>query len=165
LFPILTVKKTMITSRQLEQALERRLEGSAHFVVTAEVRPGGKAVVEVDGEEAPITLAELSAINKGLREEFGEALDDVELQVGSPGVGRPFKVERQYRKHFGKLVEVLLTDGTQVEGVLESHGPQGLGVRILEAAKIKGRKPKLSEDITVIPFTAIKGTQATIKLN
>lgn len=154
----------MITTQQLQNALRQQLEGTPHFLVGAEVRPGGKAVVEVDNDAA-ITLSDLSAINQGLRDTFGEALDDVELQVGSPGLGRPFKVERQYRKHLGKQVEVALTDGKVVQGILEGCTPEAITVRILQPAKVKGRMPKLSEETTVIPFTGIKSTQATIKLN
>lgn len=155
----------MITSLQLEQALQRQLLGTAHFLVSAEVRPGGKAVVEVDGLEAPVRLADLSTINQGLREEFGEALDDMELQVGSPGLGKPFKVEHQYHKHIGKLVEVALVENRNVEGLLEGYSPEALTLRILQPSAIKGRKPKLSEETTVIPFTAIKTTQSSLTLN
>lgn len=155
----------MITSAQLQQALLRQIDGTTCFVVAAEVRPGGKAVVEVDRDEASITLAELSAINRGLRDEFGEALDDVELQVGSPGLGRPFKVERQYRKHLGRIVEVLLKEGGALEAVLEGFDQAGITVRVLLPAKVKGRKPKLSEQTTVIPFTDIKAVQAVITIN
>lgn len=154
----------MINSQQLEQALRQQLEGTRHFLVCAEVRPGGKAVVEVDNDGS-ITLADLSAINQGLRDTFGEALDDVELQVGSPGLGRPFKVEQQYRKHIGKQVEVALSDGKQVMGLLEDYAPEALTLRILQPAKIKGRLPQLSDETTVIPFTGIKSTQASITTN
>lgn len=155
----------MITTAQLQQALQRQLEGTPHFLVSAEVRPGGKAVVEVDHDEAPITLADLTTINKALQEAFGEALDDMEVQVGSPGLGKPFKVERQYRKRVDKGVDVTLTDGTLVQGVLKSYDEHGLSLQVLQPAKVKGRQPKLSDGITVIPFTGIKSTQATINLN
>ncbi|MBX2983963.1 MAG: hypothetical protein WBB32_02735 [Flavobacteriales bacterium] len=155
----------MITSDQLAQALQRHLADTPHFLVSAEVRAGGKALVEVDHDEAPITLGDLTAINKLLHEEFGEALDDLELQVSSPGLGRPFKVERQYRKRLGKNVEVLLSDGTSLEGVLEAYDDQGITLRILQPSKVKGRQPKLSDETTVIPFTGIKSTQASINLN
>ncbi|MEO5584814.1 MAG: hypothetical protein ABIQ75_05115 [Flavobacteriales bacterium] len=155
----------MITTDQLQQALQRQLEGTAHFLVSAEVRPGGKAVVEVDHDEAPITLADLTTINKVLQEAFGEALDDMEVQVGSPGLGKPFKVERQYRKRIDKGVDVTLTDGTLVQGVMKSYDEHGLSLQVLQPSKVKGRQPKLSDEITVIPFTGIKSTQATINLN
>lgn len=155
----------MITSAQLEQALQKQLDGTPHFLVSASVRPGGKAVVEVDNDDAPITLADLTAINKGLQEAFGEALDDMEVQVGSPGLGNPFKVERQYRKRIGKKVDVALVDGTALQGILEAYDHSGITLRILQPSKVKGRQPKLSEETTVIPFTGIKATQATINLN
>ncbi len=155
----------MITTDQLAQALERQLQGTPHFLVSAVVRPGGKAVVEVDHDEAPITMADLTVINKGLQEEFGATLDDMELQVGSPGLGKPFKVERQYRKRIGKGVDVTLIDGTLVQGVLKSYDEHGISLQVLQPTKVKGRKPKLSDETSVMPFTGIKSTQATINLN
>ncbi len=155
----------MITTDQLQQALQQQLDGTPRFVVSADVRPGGKAVVEVDHDDAPITLADLTAINKGLQEAFGEALDDVEMQVGSPGLGKPFKVERQYRKRLGKKVDVSMADGTELQGVLEAFDNDGISLRILQPTKVKGRQPKLSDETTVIPFTGIKAVQATINLN
>lgn len=155
----------MITPEQLEEALQRHLAGTPRFLVSAEVRPGGKAVVEVDHAEKPISLEELTAINHQLREEFGEALDDVELQVGSPGLGRPFKVERQYLKHLGRTVEVVRKEGPSLEGVMEAYADSGIGMRLLVPSKVKGRKPKLSTETTVIPFNEIKAVQAVITIN
>ncbi len=164
LFPV-RATGGMITTAQLMQALQAQLEGTPRFLVAAEVRPGGKAEVEVDRVEGSITLDELTAINKGLREHFGDALDDLELQVGSPGLGRPFKVQQQYRKHIGQGVEVAMADGTLLHGTLEGFDGAGITLRLLQPAKVKGRMPKLAEETTAIPFTAIKSTQATIKLN
>lgn len=152
----------MITTEELQHALERRLDGSPCFLVSAEVRAGGKAMVEVDRDDTPITLDELTAINKGLREELGTALDDVELQVGSPGLGRPFKVERQYRKYLGRTIEIVLVEGKHVQGVLESYDEEGLLIRVLHPSKIKGRKPKLDEQTTAIARPLIRTVQAAI---
>ncbi len=154
----------MITTDSLTQALERRLAGTPHFLVFAEVRPTGKAIVEVDNDKA-ITLADLTAINQGLREEFGDALDDLELEVGSPGMGRPFRVLRQYIKHIGRVVEVKLADGRTVEGLLTAANDQGIQLRVQHPSKVKGRLPKLDEEATPFPFAQIKSTQATIKFN
>ncbi len=154
----------MITTQALTQALERQLEGTPHFLVFAEVRPSGKAIVEVDNDKA-ITLNDLAAINKGLRDELGEALDDIELEVSSPGMGRPFKVKRQYQKHTGRVVEILRTDGKLLRARLEAFDDHGLTVRIEQPSKVKGRLPKLEDSTTTIPFTEIKSTQASIKFN
>ena len=154
----------MITTQVLTQALERQLEGTPHFLVFAEVRPSGKAIVEVDNDKA-ITLNDLASINKGLREQLGDALDDIELEVSSPGMGRPFKVKRQYQKHTGRVVEIMRTDGKLLRAQLVGFDEHGLTVRIEEPSKVKGRLPKLDEKTTTIPFAEIKSTQASIKFN
>ncbi|MFT3884244.1 MAG: hypothetical protein QM724_02070 [Flavobacteriales bacterium] len=154
----------MITTAELTQALERQLEGTPHFLVSAEVRPSGKAIVEVDNDRA-ITLNDLTAINHGLREEFGEALDDIELEVSSPGMGRPFKVMRQYHKHIGRLVEVQLKDGRTLTGQLAAASGTEVALLKQVPTKIKGRTPKLEEEPTVIAFPDIKHTQAIIQFN
>ena len=154
----------MITTKMLTEALERHLEGTPHFLVHAEVRPSGKAIVEVDNDKA-ITLNDLTAINKGLRETFGEALDDLELEVSSPGMGRPFKVKRQFQKHTGRLVEIIKKDGQLVRAQLIAFDDDGLTVKIEQPSKVKGRLPKLDKDTTAIPFADIKSTQASINFN
>jgi ribosome maturation factor RimP len=154
----------MITTKMLTEALERHLEGTPHFLVHAEVRPSGKAIVEVDNDKA-ITLNDLAAINKGLRDAFGEALDDLELEVSSPGMGRPFKVKRQFQKHTGRLVEILKTDGQLLRAQLVAFDDDGLTVKIEQPSKVKGRLPKLDKDTTAIPFADIKSTQASINFN
>ena len=154
----------MITTKMLTEALERHLEGTPHFLVHAEVRPSGKAIVEVDNDKA-ITLNDLTAINKGLRDAFGEALDDLELEVSSPGMGRPFKVKRQFQKHTGRLVEILKKDGQLVRAQLVAFDDDGITVKIEQPSKVKGRLPKLDKDTTAIPFADIKSTQASIKFN
>ena len=154
----------MITTQMLTEALERHLEGTPHFLVHAEVRPSGKAIVEVDNDKA-ITLNDLTAINKGLRDAFGEALDDLELEVSSPGMGRPFRVKRQFQKHTGRLVEILKKDGQLLRAQLVAFDDDGLTVKIEQPSKVKGRLPKLDKDTTAIPFADIKSTQASIKFN
>ena len=154
----------MITTQMLTETLERQLAETPHFLVFAEVRPSGKAIVEVDNDKA-ITLNDLTVINKGLREAFGEALDDLELEVSSPGMGRPFKVKRQYQKHTGRMVEVLKADGTLLRAQLVSFDANGLTVRVEQPSKVKGRLPKLNTETTTFLFVDIKSTQASVNFN
>ncbi len=154
----------MVTAEQVKRSVERHLEGTTHFLVDVDVRPGGKVVVEVDNDRA-ITLQELADLNKAVRDDLAEAADDCEMQFSSPGMGRPFKVARQYQKHTGRIVQVLLADGAALEGRLESADTEHLGLRIQHPSKVKGRLPKLDEDITIIPLAGIKSTKATITFN
>ena len=132
--------------------------------MAVEVRPGNKVVIEVDNNNA-ITLQELANLNKAVRDALGEAGDDCELQVSSPGMGRPFKVQQQYTKHIGRLVQVQHADGRVLEGILEAFDPATLTLRVQHPSKVKGRLPKLDKDVTQIPFVEIKSTKASITFN
>ena len=153
----------MITAEHVQRIVEHHLEGTTHFLVAVEVRPG-KVVVEVDNDRA-ITLQELATLNKAVREELGEAADDAELQFSSPGMGRPFKVMRQYQKHVGRIVDIVLNDGRALHGQLAALNGTTLDLRIQHPSKVKGRLPKLDEEVTTVPFGDIKSTQATITFN
>lgn len=154
----------MITAEHVQRIVQQHLEGTSHFLVDVEVRPSGTVVVEVDNDRA-ITLAELATLNRAVRESLGEAADDAELQFSSPGMGRPFKVMRQYHKHVGRIVDVQLNDGRLLHGQLETVNGSALGLRIQHPSKVKGRLPKLDEEVTTVPFADIKSTKATITFN
>ncbi|MCB0764208.1 MAG: hypothetical protein R2815_13200 [Flavobacteriales bacterium] len=154
----------MITAELVQRTVERHLADTSHFLVAVELRPGNKVVVEVDNDRA-ITIAELVALNKAVREDLGEAADEFELQFSSPGMGTPFKVERQYRKHMGRLVDVQLHDGRSVRGQLEGMDGTTLALRIQHPSKVKGRLPKLDPEATSFPFTDIQSTKASITFN
>lgn len=154
----------MVSVEQVRNSVEQHLQGTTHFVVAVEVRPGNKVVVEVDNDRA-ITLQELANLNKAVREELGEAADDCEFQFSSPGMGRPFKVQRQYQKHTGRLVLVDLADGRTLEGKLERYDGTSMELRIQHPSKVKGRLPKLDAEITTIPAAEIRATKASITFN
>ena len=153
-----------MTAEQVRNSVEQHLQGTTHFVVAVEVRPGGKVIVEVDNDRA-ITLQELADLNKVVREDLGSAADECEFQFSSPGMGRPFKVERQYQKHTGRLVLVDLVDGRTLEGKLERYDGSSMDLRIQHPSKVKGRLPKLDTEVTTIPSNEIKSTKASITFN
>ena len=154
----------MITEERIAGLIERAIAGTDHFLVGVEVRVGGVVVVEVDNDRA-ITLGELSEINRRLREDLGAEADDLELRVSSPGMGRPFKVMRQYAKHTGRVVRVQLHDGSTIEGRLEAADDRSLQVRRQLPSKIKGRPPKWEEDALLIPLAEVHSTKASITFN
>lgn len=153
----------MITEQLVREKVLKHLEGTSHFLVDVAVRPG-KLVVEVDDAKA-ITINDLASLNRAVREDLGTAADDLEVEFSSPGAGRPFKVEQQYRKHLGRLVDVQLLDGRTLRGELTSYGDGTLGLRIEHPAKVKGRPAKLDPEVTFIPLDQVQHTKATIKFN
>ncbi|MCB0792323.1 MAG: ribosome assembly cofactor RimP [Flavobacteriales bacterium] len=154
----------MITVQEVKAIVERHLMDTGHFLVDVVVRPGDKVVVEVDDPRS-IRLEQLAALNKAIRADLDAGGHDVELQVGSPGMGRPFKVPEQYVKHTGRLVQVEMADGRKLEGLLEKVAPEGLVLRIQHPSKVKGRPAKLDPEPTLLAHTDIRETKASIKFN
>lgn len=152
----------MITEQQMRAIVQHQLEGTRHFLVDVEVRPGDKVVVEVDDPQA-ITLEQLVQLNRAIRAELDAQGLDCELQVSSPGMGRPFKVPPQYAKHIGRLVVVKLVDGRTLEGRMEVVDQSGLHLRQVIPSKVKGRPDKMDQEVTVLPWASIHTTQASLK--
>ncbi|MCB0795539.1 MAG: hypothetical protein KDB88_12450 [Flavobacteriales bacterium] len=154
----------MISAEDVTTIVQRHLQNTGHFLVDVQVRPGNKVVVEVD-DPGSIDLQQLARLNRSVREEIDALGEDVELQVSSPGMGRPFKVFQQYEKHLGRTVKVDLQDGRMLEGVLESVSSSGLELRIKHPSKVKGRPDKLDPDTTPIAFDDVRSTKASILFN
>ena len=89
--------------------------------------------------------------------------EDYELEVGSAGIGQPFKVLQQYINHIGKEVEVLTKDGRKLSGVLKEADEQYFVVTIQKKVKEEGAKrPKLVDEDLTFTYEEIKYTKYLI---
>lgn len=86
------------------------------------------------------------------------------LEVSSPGMDNPFKVFRQYQKHRGTEVQVLMQDGRKVEGRLAEVDEAGIDLDAYVPAQ-KGPSPEKKKVIAPqiermrIEFAQIKSTK------
>lgn len=89
--------------------------------------------------------------------------EDYELEVGSVGIGQPFKVLQQYLIHIGKEVEILTKEGKKLEGVLKDANEENFTVTIEKKVKPEGAKrPKLVEEDITFAYDEIKYTKYLI---
>jgi ribosome maturation factor RimP len=80
------------------------------------------------------------------------------LEVSSPGIDKPLKLQRQYLKNIGRDVEVLFNDDSKKTGTLLQVSDEDI---ILEETTGKGKKAVTTQ--LVIPFSNIKTTTVQIK--
>jgi ribosome maturation factor RimP len=108
----------------------------ADVVVEASTRPA-RIVVIADGDEPPDleAIAALSRSSSELLDKLEDS-DPYVLEVTTPGVDRPLKSERQYRRARGRKVELELSDGTHVTGRMGELA-EGV-VRLVVAGKRQG---------------------------
>ncbi|MCF0192588.1 MAG: ribosome assembly cofactor RimP, partial [Prevotella sp.] len=95
---------------------------------------------------------------------FDREQEDFELEVGSAGIGQPFKVVEQYHCHVGKDVEVLGADGKKYRGVLKEIDGENFTVTTTEKVKREGEKrPHMEEVDRQFNMTEVKYCKYDLK--
>jgi ribosome maturation factor RimP len=131
-----------------------------YFLVEISVKPTNNIKVFVEADQGA-TIDQLSRINRALYKWVEENLfpnGDFSIEVSSPGLDEPLKLERQYLKNIGREVEVLLKNGIKKEGKLLSISENEI---TLEEEKGKGKKKEIVQHI--ILKEEIKSTKVQIK--
>ncbi len=138
----------MIDKDTVKAAVEEWLSQNDYFLVDADMTPDGRIVIEIDHADG-VWIEDCAALSRFLQERLGEDLGEYELEVGSAGIGQPFKVVRQYVNHIGKEVEVLANDGKKYQGVLQSVADDGrsFSVTVKEKQKLEGKKRPVLVDV------------------
>ena len=131
----------MINKDVVKKAVEEWLSQNEYFLVDVEMTPDGRIVIEIDHADG-VWIEDCAELSRFLQEKLGDELGDYELEVGSAGIGQPFKVIQQYRNHIGKEVEVLPLDGKKLQGILKEVSEDGKSfvVTVKEKQKQEGKK-------------------------
>ena len=129
----------MIERNTVKTVVEEWLSGNDYFLVGVTFTPDDRIVVEIDHADG-VWIEDCAELSRFMQERLGEELGDYELEVGSAGIGQPFKVEQQYLNHIGKDVEVLDAEGKKVQGVLKQVDGRDFVVTVKEKQKLEGKK-------------------------
>ena len=100
----------MIDKSIVKELVEQWLEGKDYFLVDIEINSDDKIVVEIDHADG-VWIEDCVELSRFIEDHLDREQEDYELEVGSAGLGQPFKVEQQYKNFVGKEVEVLDGDG------------------------------------------------------
>ena len=125
-----------------------------YFLVEIKIKPANNIKVYIDGDNG-ISIEKCVYFNRLLYKKievshlFNDG--DFSLEVSSPGVDKPLKLQRQYQKNVGRNVEIIFNDGSKKEGKLLETGAQDL---LLE--QVTGKNKKAEKQQLVIPFSNIK---------
>ncbi len=132
-----------------------------YFLIEIKVKPTNNIKVYIDGDKG-ISIEKCVYFNRLLYKKIDEAglfpQGDFSLEVSSPGVDKPLKLNRQYLKNTGRNVEVTFIDGSKKEGKLLQATNEDI---ILEQINGKGKKAETQQ--LVIPFSNIKTTTVQIQ--
>lgn len=147
-FPILLHILYMIAKELVVKLVEERLDklveegaGDEMFVVDVTISANNDIMVYVDGMHG-ITVEQCISVSRNVEHNLDREDEDFSLQVSSPGLTRPFKIQKQYEKYTGKEIEVLTEDEQKLEGLLKSSSKEGIVLETSKREKVEGHKKK-----------------------
>lgn len=136
----------MINKSVVTNVVNEWLEGNDYFLVDVNITPDGRIFIEIDHADG-VWIDDCAALSRMLQERLGDELGDYEMEVGSAGIGQPFKVAQQYANHVGKNVEVLAADGKKYQGILKSVDGDDFVVTVKEKHVPEGKKRPVLVDV------------------
>ena len=146
----------MIDKNKVKAVVEEWLADKDYFLVDVQISPDDKIVVEIDHADG-VWIEDCVELSKYIEERLSRDEEDYELEVGSAGLGQPFKVPQQYINFIGKDVEVLGADGKKIRGVLTSVDGNDFTVTTQEKVKVEGKKrPQLQDTDHLFQMDKVK---------
>lgn len=112
----------MIATGTLEQKIGELLElkYAERGIFLLDTSAHGSRIEVTCDADSGLSIDDCAEITRYLRFhlEHEGLMDDRSLQVSSPGLDKPLKLKRQYKKNVGRLVEVKCKDESIVKGRL-----------------------------------------------
>ena len=136
----------MIDKNVVKKLVDEWLQDQEYFLVDIEISPDNRIVVEIDHADG-VWIEDCVALSRYIEERLSRDDEDYELEVGSAGLGQPFKVPQQYVNFVGKEVEVLDADGIKVKGILKAVDGNDFTVGVEEKVKVEGKKRPVKMEV------------------
>ena len=136
----------MINKEVVKTFVEEWLQGNDYFLVDIIFGTDDRIVIEIDHADG-VWIEDCAELSRFLQEKLGDELGDYELEVGSAGLGQPFKVEQQYKNHIGDEVEVLQLDGQKQKGILKAVEGRQFTITGQEKQTVEGKKRPVLVDV------------------
>mgnify|MGYP000405264963 CR=1 FL=1 len=152
----------MIDKNVVKRLVEEWLAGKEYFLVDVQVGTDDRIVVEIDHADG-VWVDDCADLSRYIEDHLSRDEEDYELEVGSTGLGQPFKVPQQYVNFVGKEVEVLDADGKKVKGILKAVDGNDFTVGVEEKVKVEGKKRPVKQEVDhVFQMDKVKYTKYII---
>ena len=136
----------MITKERIKELVEEWLREGDYFLVDIQMDDEDRIVVEIDCADG-VWIEDCATLSRFLQEKIGEEVGNYELEVGSAGLGQPFKVEQQFQNHVGDQVEVIDADGNKMTGILKTVDGRTFTITTQEKQVPEGKKRPVKVDV------------------
>ena len=152
----------MIDRQQVIDLTNDWLSDKEYFLVDVVISKDDKITVEIDHAEG-VWIEDCAELSRHIENGLSRDAEDYELEVGSAGLGQPFKVLQQYKNHVGLEVEVLTKDGKKLKGILKDAVEENFVVTVTKKEKVEGlKRPQLVEEDLCFSYDDVKYTKYII---
>jgi ribosome maturation factor RimP len=133
------------------------------FLVDVTISSSNVIHVMVDSDSG-ISINQIVEISRHIEDKLDRDVEDFELSVFSAGLSEPFSQVRQYKKNLGTEIEVLLTSGQKLTGMMTKADDQGIDLEVTTKEKSEGSKKKeLITRVHPIGYSEIKEAKKILK--
>jgi ribosome maturation factor RimP len=153
----------MIEKQTVSAIVDKWLEDKDYFLVSLDISSDDKIVVEIDHKEG-VWIEDCVDLSRFIESHLNRDEEDYELEVGSAGIGQPFKVLQQYYNHVGEEVEMMTNAGKKLTGVLKDANETKCTLTVKVKEKLEGAKrPKIVDKDYTFQYNEIKYTKYLIR--
>jgi len=133
------------------------------FLVDVKVSSSNVIDIMVDSDTG-ISINQIVEISRFVESNLDREVEDFELSVFSAGLSEPLSLVRQYKKNIDKEIEVLLTNGQKLTGILIKADDQGIDLEVTTKEKPEGSKKKeLVTRVHSLGYPEIKEAKKVLK--
>lgn len=164
-FPdVIQILEIMIENSRVNEIVQFWIsQRDGFFIVGITINAHNTIIVEIDSFSG-VTIEDCVSLHEAIENGLDREIEDYELEVGSAGLGQPFKVIEQYIKHVGDEVEVLTSSGIKIAGILVSADNSGFFLNVKRKVKVEGSKRAIEKEEDVhYGYDEIKYTKYLIR--
>jgi ribosome maturation factor RimP len=152
----------MIDKVKIAELVNEKLADD-QFLVDVTISASNEIHIMVDSDTG-ISINQIVEISRHVESNLDREAEDFELSVFSAGLTEPFRLVRQYNKNVGKEIEVLLTNGQKLNGLLIGVEEQAIDLEVTTNEKIEGSKKKeLVTKVHHLEYSEIKEAKKIFK--
>jgi len=137
----------MIQKDTVIQSVKEWLENTSFFLVDVKINSENEIFIEFESETEDVTIDDCIDLSKFIESRLDREIEDFSLEVGSAGLGQPFKVLQQYKTHLGDEVEIVTKAGIKLSGILKSVDEDGFQLTVTRKVKLENSKKTMKMDI------------------
>lgn len=123
------------------------MENTPFFLIQIQISKENEIFVEFESEKDEIGIEDCADLSRFIENHLDREQEDFALEVGSAGLGQPFRVLKQYLINLGEEVEVVAKNGKKFSGILKDADESGFTVSVTRRVKAEGAKKPMTVNV------------------